>query len=252
MNVGGHMTAVLSLKNVSFQVGEKVLIDRGSFDVQEGSCLCIVGPSGSGKSTLIRLFNRLNVKTSGDIFYRDHPIEFYPVSELRHRIAMVFQRTSVFPGSVADNLKMALQFRSKEKVADDDPRFVSALNHSGLASSYLSENAELLSGGEQQRMGIARALVTDPHVLCLDEPTSALDVEAAHQVVNTIKSLRDKMTVVMVNHRLEEVEEVATHVAMIDAGKIVEIGTVDEFFHHPKTDRLKAFLAAYRRQGGSE
>jgi ABC-type methionine transport system ATPase subunit len=101
-------------------------------------------------------------------------------------------------------------------------------------------------------MGIARALVTDPHVLCLDEPTSALDVEAAHQVVNTIKSLRDKMTVVMVNHRLEEVEEVATHVAMIDAGKIVEIGTVDEFFHHPQTDRLKAFLAAYRRQGGSE
>ena len=128
---------------------------------------------------------------------------------------------------------------------------MTALNQSGLASSYLAEQAELLSGGEQQRMGIARALVTEPHVLCLDEPTSALDVEAALQVVNTIKSLRDKMTVVMVNHRLEEVEEVATHVAMIDAGKIVEIGTVDEFFHHPKTDRLKAFLAAYRRQGGS-
>ena len=246
------MSAVLSLKNVSFQVGEKVLIDRVSFDVEEGSCLCIVGPSGSGKSTLIRLLNRLNVKTSGDIFYRDHPIEFYPVAELRHRIAMVFQRTSVFPGTVADNLKMVLQFRSEAKVADDDPRFVSALNHSGLASSYLSENAELLSGGEQQRLGIARALVSDPNVLLLDEPTSALDVEATHQVLHTIKSLQGQMTVVMVNHRLEEVEAVATHVAMIDGGKIVEMGTVDEFFHHPQTERLKAFLAAYRRQGGSE
>ena len=246
------MTAVLNLKNVSFQVGEKLLIDRVSFDVEEGSCLCIVGPSGSGKSTLIRLLNRLNVKTSGDIFYRNHPIEFYSVSELRHRIAMVFQHTSVFPGTVADNLKMVLQFRSEAKVADDDPRFVSALNHSGLASSYLSENAELLSGGEQQRLGIARALVSDPNVLLLDEPTSALDVEATHQVLHTIKSLQGQMTVVMVNHHLEEVEAVATHVAMIDGGKIVEMGTVEEFFHHPKTDRLKAFLAAYRRQGGSE
>ena len=188
MNVGGHMTAVLSLKNVSFQVGEKVLIDRVSFDVQEGSCLCIVGPSGSGKSTLIRLFNRLNVKTSGDIFYRDHPIEFYPVSELRHRIAMVFQRTSVFPGSVADNLKMALQFRSKEKVADDDPRFVSALNHSGLASSYLSENAELLSGGEQQRIAIARTMLRNAPILVLDEATAFADPE------NEENDLKERLT----------------------------------------------------------
>ena len=243
------MATVLSLKNVSFKVGEKVLIDNVSFDVEEGACLCIVGPSGSGKSTLIRLFNRLNVKTSGDIFYQEKPLEFYPVSELRHRIAMVFQRTSVFPGTVADNLKLALQFKSKEAVSDDDERLSNALKQSGLSLSYLSTNAELMSGGEQQRMGIARALVTEPSVLLLDEPTSALDVEAAHQVVKTVKSLRQKMTVLMVNHRLEEVEQVATHVAMIDGGKIVEMAPVKQFFHEPKTDRLKAFLAAYRQPG---
>lgn len=243
------MATVLSLKNVSFKVGEKVLIDNVSFDVEEGACLCIVGPSGSGKSTLIRLFNRLNVKTSGDIFYQEKPLEFYSVSELRHRIAMVFQRTSVFPGTVADNLKLALQFKSKEAVSDDDERLSNALKQSGLSPSYLSTNAELMSGGEQQRMGIARALVTEPSVLLLDEPTSALDVEAAHQVVKTVKSLRQKMTVLMVNHRLEEVEQVATHVAMIDGGKIVEMAPVKQFFHEPKTDRLKAFLAAYRQPG---
>ncbi|MBO7174046.1 MAG: phosphate ABC transporter ATP-binding protein [Burkholderiaceae bacterium] len=243
------MGSVLSLRGVNFQVGDKRLIDDVSMEIEQGSCFCIVGPSGSGKSTLIRLFNRLNVKTSGDILYRDHPIEFYPVSQLRHRIGMVFQRTTVFPGTVADNLKLALQFQNAKTI--ESSRFTTVLQQAGLKPAYLSENAELLSGGEQQRLGIARALVIEPDVLCLDEPTSALDVEAAHQVIDTVKSLRGKMTVVMVNHRLEEVEEVATHVALIDGGKIIEMGTSDEFFQHPQTDRLKAFLAAYRRKGGA-
>lgn len=242
------MGSVLNLKNVSFQVGDQRLIDNVSMQIDEGSCVCIVGPSGSGKSTLIRLLNRLNVKTSGDILYLDRPIESYSVQDLRRRIGMVFQRTSVFPGTVLENLKLALHFR-EEKGSVDDELFLEALSQAGLDSDFLHKNAELLSGGEQQRMGIARALVSSPHVLCLDEPTSALDVEAAHQVIQTVKKLREKMTVIMVNHRLEEVESVATHVAMIDHGRIVEMGTVETFFHNPQTDRVKTFLAAYRRQG---
>ena len=243
------MSTVLSLLNVSFQAAEKVLIDNVSFDIEEGACLCIIGPSGCGKSTLIRMFNRLNVKTAGEILYRNMPIESYTVSELRHQIAMVFQRTSVFPGTVADNLKLAFQFNTKALVEQEEDLFISALHQAGLNSSYLSKNAQLLSGGEQQRLGIARALVTDAQVICLDEPTSALDVEAANLVVDSIKALRGQKTVVMVNHRLEEVEEVATHVAMIDSGKIVEMGTVEEIFKNPKSNRLKAFLVAYRKSG---
>lgn len=245
------MSTLLQIENAVFAANGKPVIDSVSFTVPEGSCLCIVGPSGSGKSSLLRLFNRLNVKTSGEILFKGEPIESVPVPTLRRRIGMVFQKTTVFSGTVADNLRMVLDLAGKKpgEMLTNEERFamLAAVKAAGLTEDDLQRNAQTMSGGEQQRVGIARALMSQPDVLLMDEPTASLDVEAIGRVLQTVKSLRGKCTVLMVNHHLEEVEAVATHVLMLDKGRIVELADTDTFFKHPESDRLKAFLAAYRR-----
>ncbi|MDY6010857.1 MAG: ATP-binding cassette domain-containing protein [Duodenibacillus sp.] len=108
------MSTLLQIENAVFEANGRPVIDGVSFTVPEGRCLCIVGPSGSGKSSLLRLFNRLNVKTSGEILFKGEPIESVPVPTLRRRIGMVFQKTTVFSGTVADNLRMVLDLAGKK------------------------------------------------------------------------------------------------------------------------------------------
>ena len=240
---------MFKLTDLCFEPSGRLVTDHVTLDIPAGSCFCFVGPSGCGKSSLIRLLNRLNVKTSGEVLFDGKPIESYDVRVLRRQVAMVFQKTCVFEGTVRDNLMLALELADEIDDPTIETRLAECLSAAGLPESALSVNAELMSGGEQQRLGIARALLTRPKVLLLDEPTASLDVEATQIVMQTIKSLRSDRTIVMVNHHLEEVEDVATHVAMVDKGRIVEVADVDSFFNNPRTERVKAFLAAYRRYG---
>lgn len=243
------MPNLFELKDASFRVKDKTIIDGVTFSIPEGGCFCIVGPSGSGKSSIVRMLNRLNRKTSGEILYLGKPIESYNVQKLRREVAMVFQKTSVFEGTVADNLRMVLELAGEKHIAMDDVRLAQALAAAGLTHEALHATAATMSGGEQQRVGIARALMTQPKVLLMDEPTASLDVEAANKVLATVKKLSRTITVIMVNHHLVEVKKVATHVAMIDHGKLVETADVDKFFNHPQTERLQTFLNAYHKLG---
>jgi putative ABC transport system ATP-binding protein len=189
----------------------------------------VVGPSGSGKTSLLRLLNRLDEPSAGEIFLDGHPIGDIPVRRLRRRVGFVFQTPVMFPGTVHDNLQFAVRWADATQTAasiDED----ALLQSVGLDSSYISRIAGDLSGGERQRVAVARALVARPEVLLLDEPTAALDGQVALHLVRMLAGLCHsvRISIVMVTHRIEEVEAVATYVIECREGRIVRAENCQE------------------------
>ncbi len=174
----------------------------------------VLGPSGSGKSTLLRLCNRLEVPTSGEVFYRRRSLATYDPLELRRQVGMVFQRPVLFAGSVRDNLA--------EASGDPDlASFESALRRAALDASFLDRPAAELSGGEAQRVCVARALLADPDVLLMDEPTSSLDGAAVSRLEDLAGGLaRSGISVVWVTHDLEQMQRLAHHVVVLLDGTV--------------------------------
>jgi putative ABC transport system ATP-binding protein len=207
-----------------------------TLDIPRGELVALIGPSGAGKSSLVRLLNRLDDPTSGVIRYAGQPITSYPVRALRRRVGFVFQAPTMFPGTVADNLRAA--------AVVSDARLVEALVSVELDESYLPREAARLSGGEQQRVSIARALVAAPEVLLLDEPTSALDPEVAERFMGTVARLSREhgLSLVMVTHRLAEARAWSDSTIMLDAGRVVEHGPTAALFAAPREERTRAFI----------
>ena len=162
--------------------GGSVVLRDLTLDLPRGGITALVGPSGAGKTSLIRLLNRLDDPTRGEVAFDGRPITDYPVAALRRRVGFVFQAPAMFPGTVADNLRTAVELGGAGAAADAPPaeRVLAAVE---LSPDYASRVAERLSGGEQQRVSLARALMTHPEVLLLDEPTSALDPEVAERLL---------------------------------------------------------------------
>lgn len=182
----------------------------------------VVGPSGAGKSTLLRLCNRLEVPTRGTVSFHGTPLDDLDPREHRRRVGMVFQRPTTFPGTVADNLLVA------DPDADHD-RQHDVLEAVGLDGDLHSREADALSGGEAQRLCIARALLTDPEVLLLDEPTSALDADARDDVEAMTVRLRDRgVTLVWITHDLAQAARRGDHVVAMADGRVTFSGHVDE------------------------
>jgi putative ABC transport system ATP-binding protein len=175
----------------------------------------VFGPSGSGKSTLLRLCNRLEVPTSGRVLLRGQNVAGLDPLRLRRRVGMVFQRPTPFPGTVAENLLSA-------SPRADRAEMETVLTRVGLTGSWLERDATALSGGEAQRVCLARTLITQPEVLLLDEPTSALDESAVGVVERTVLELaRVGIAVLWVTHDAEQVQRVADRVLRIEAGRCV-------------------------------
>lgn len=182
----------------------------------------VVGPSGAGKSTLLRLCNRLGVPSSGRVVYRGTPLDELDPRAHRRDVGMVFQRPVTFPGTCADNLHVA------DPDADPD-RLHDVLDAVGLPVDLLQREADALSGGEAQRLCIARALLTDPDVLLLDEPTSALDEDARSDVEALADRLRDRgVSLVWITHDQAQAARLADQVLAMEAGRVVLVGHVDE------------------------
>ena len=187
----------------------------------------VVGPSGSGKSTLLRLLNRMEEPSSGRVLFRDQPLGSYDVLALRRRVGLLMQRPTPFPGTVLSNLRAGAP-----DLGEDTARAL--LAKVGLAEDMLDRDAEELSGGEAQRVCLARALAVGPEVLLLDEATSALDPFAAQVVEGTVRSLvGDGLAVVMVSHDLAQARRVADDLIVVMAGRVVAAGPADEVFAHP-------------------
>lgn len=210
-------------------VGERRLVDDISVEVRSGEFLAIVGPSGSGKSSLLRLLNRLDEPSSGTVFLGTVDYRDIPPSELRRKVGMVTQRAFLFPGTVYDNLGFGPRQRGEalaESVAQE------LLAGVGLPG-YLTREVANLSGGEAQRISIARALANTPGVLLLDEPTSALDEASKSGVEALIRDvIRERsLTCVMVTHDVAQAARLATAVLLLEGGRAVRMGTVQEVLH---------------------
>ena len=187
----------------------------------------VVGPSGSGKSTLLRLLNRMEEPSAGRVLFRDQPLDSYDVLALRRRVGLLMQRPTPFPGTVLSNLRAGAPALSEDAAR-------ALLAKVGLAEDMLDRDAEELSGGEAQRVCLARALAVGPEVLLLDEATSALDPFAAQVVEGTVRSLVDDgLAVVMVSHDLAQARRVADDLVVVIAGRVVAAGPADEVFAHP-------------------
>lgn len=217
-------------------------------EIHKGEVVAIIGPSGSGKSTFIRCLNLLEEPTKGQVFFKDMDItskakKEVDIDKVREHIGMVFQHFNLFPHmSVLDNLTLApIKIKGMSEQAAKE-QAIELLKKVGLEEKK-DAYPNNLSGGQKQRVAIARALAMNPEVMLFDEPTSALDPEMVKEVLNVIKSLaQSKMTIVIVTHEMGFAKEVADRVIFMDEGIIMEEGTPDEIFNHPKNQRTKEFL----------
>jgi len=254
--------ALLEVQNIQKSFGKTSVLKGIDFSLEKGEVLAIIGSSGSGKTTLLRCLNFLETPDVGTISVDDKTIfnaalhktlSDEEVRANRLHFGLVFQQFNLFPQySVLDNLTLAPILRLKElKLSPETKRerikaieeeAWSLLERVGLFEKAKSYPCEL-SGGQQQRVAIARALMLEPEILCFDEPTSALDPELTGEVLRVIKSLAaEKRTMVIVTHEMEFARAVADKVMFMADGVIEEMGTPDDVFGTPKSEKLKAFL----------
>ncbi|HZP24593.1 MAG TPA: ATP-binding cassette domain-containing protein [Terriglobales bacterium] len=225
MNAAGD-AAILRTEKLSRRVGEAWIVNEVSLSVERGELLGVVGPSGSGKSSLLRLLNRLDEPTGGTVFLDGEDYRGIEARELRRRVGMVTQRPYLFPGDVAANLRFGPEQRG-EKLSD--AQLAELLERVGLPG-FAARNIANLSGGEQQRVSLARALANRPEVLLLDEPTSALDEKAKVGIEELIRSLAggDGFTCMLVTHELDQARRLCRRVAMMERGRLMQVGATEQ------------------------
>jgi glutamate transport system ATP-binding protein len=237
---------LLSVESVNKRFGDFVALRDVDLEVHEGEVVVVLGASGSGKSTLCRCINRLETIDSGRIVFdgRELPQEGADLAALRADVGMVFQSFNLFAHkTVLDNVVLGPTRvrRTPKEQAIAEARAL--LDRVGVGHKETSHPAEL-SGGQQQRVAIARALAMHPKLMLFDEPTSALDPEMIREVLDVMVSLaRDGMTMVAVTHEMGFARKAADRVVFMDEGRIVEIGTPEEFFTEPRTERARDFLS---------
>ncbi len=217
---------ILRSEGLGRTVATKAIVADVSLEVRRGELLGIVGASGSGKSSLLRLLNRLDEPTSGTVFLDGQDYRSIPPRELRRRIGMVTQRPFLFPGDIASNLRFGPQQRG-QTLSDMD---VAALLRRVGLPDFAHREVSNLSGGEQQRVSLARALANSPEVLLLDEPTSALDEQARAGIEELIGGLvaDGSLTCVLVTHDRDQARRICDRIVLIEAGHILQTGTPAE------------------------
>jgi len=204
----------------------KVLVTEATFEVRQAEILAIVGPSGSGKSSLLRLLNRLDEPTEGNVYLDEVDYRQIAPRELRRRVGMVMQRPYLFAGTVLDNLRFGPRQRAEDLSLMAADELLTGVGLSGFASRDVSN----LSGGEEQRVSFARALANSPEVLLLDEPTSALDEDAKREVEAVIERIGHEQGVacVLVTHDAAQAARLAQRVLVLESGRVVRIGLAAE------------------------
>jgi putative ABC transport system ATP-binding protein len=218
--------AVLRSEHLGRKVGDKVLVEDVSFSLTRGEILAVVGPSGAGKSSLLRLLNRLDEPTEGAVFVEGTDYRTISPRELRRKVGMVTQRAFLFPGTVAQNIAFGPTQRGEEISRERIERLLSDVGLPGYADRDVSN----LSGGEAQRVSLARSLANSPVVLLLDEPTSALDDTAKSAVEALILGVvrQSQLTCVIVTHDIQQARRFADHALLLEQGFVKQIGRVQE------------------------
>ncbi len=251
--------AHLDAEDISFSAAldgaPRRILDAVSFRVERGTLFTVLGPSGSGKSTLLRCLNRLIEPDAGRVLLDGRPTSDLPVQDLRRRVGLVFQTAALFEGTVLDNVLYGPRLLTGGRHGPDaagrparpgEREFAAdLLERVGLSSGFLSQPAGDLSGGEAQRVGIARALANDPEVLLLDEPTSALDPTASRHVQDLLLRLADEtdLTFVFVTHDMAQARRIGDRGLLLVDGRVADGGSLPHFLDHPATEATRLFVA---------
>ena len=242
---------MIKVNHLSKKFGNLEVLKDINLDINEGEVVCIIGPSGSGKSTFLRCINQLERPTGGTVQYEGKNLldKNCDIRKFREEVGMVFQKFNLFPlKTVVQNVMMAPILTKHMNKEEAHAKALELLDKVGLkdkADVYPST----LSGGQQQRVAIARALAMEPKALLFDEPTSALDPELVGEVLNTIKSLAEEgTTMILVTHEIGFAREVASRILFMDGGRIAADGRPEEIIDHPENQRLQQFLNFVNRK----
>jgi phosphate transport system ATP-binding protein len=242
----------LKVLNFNANFGEKQILYNISLEIPDNRVTAIIGPSGCGKSTLLRSVNRMNdfienFLIRGEIIFENQNIygeEVDPV-ELRQRIGMVFQRPNPFPKSIFENIAYGLRvqgWKDRQAIAEQVEKSLRAAALWEEVKDRLNSLAFDLSGGQQQRLCIARAIAVEPEILLMDEPASALDPIATARIEELIKDLKEKYTIVIVTHNMQEAARTSDYTAFLLLGRLIEYGLTDQIFTNPQKKETEEYL----------
>ena len=246
--------ALLQVNDIQKRFGNNQVLKGVSFSLEKGQVLAIIGSSGSGKTTLLRCLNFLETPDAGDILVGDKMLFSAgtkytddQIRENRLHFGLVFQNFNLFPQyNVLKNITLAPTLLKKGTQEELEAHGKKLLEQVGLGNK-LDAYPYQLSGGQQQRVAIARALAMHPEILCFDEPTSALDPELTGEVLRVIRGLKgEDSTMIVVTHEMEFAKSVADVVIYMADGVIEEMGTPEEVFEHPKSEKTRAFLQGFQ------
>ena len=246
------MRNLITVKDMCLWYGEHKALKNVNIEIPEKSITAFIGPSGCGKSTFLKTLNRMNdlvpgVKISGDIRYEGTDIfsKEVDVNQLRKEIGMVFQKPNPFPMSIYDNVAYGPRTHGITNKLQLDEIVENALRGAAIwdeVKDRLKKNALGMSGGQQQRLCIARALAVEPKILLMDEPTSALDPISTSRIEELVMELKEKHTIVMVTHNMQQAVRVSDYTAFFLLGELVEFGKTDDIFSQPKDQRTEDYI----------
>ena len=236
---------MLEIKDLKKNFDNKKVLKGINLTINDGERIGIIGPSGCGKSTFLRSLNMLEVPTSGKVILNNDTIDLNDnLSDLRKKVGMVFQQFNLFNNmTVLDNIILAPVKQGLMTKNEATKEAIKLLKKIDLEDKKLNYPREL-SGGQRQRIAIIRALIMKPDIMLFDEPTSALDPEMIGEVTKLMREIaKNGMTMVIVSHEMSFIKDFCTRVIFMDDGNIVEEGTSEEIFDHPKDSRVKSFLS---------
>ena len=246
------MSDIITVKDMCLWYGEHQALKDVNIAIPEKSITAFIGPSGCGKSTFLKTLNRMNdlipgVKITGDIRYEGTDIfsKEVDVNQLRKEVGMVFQKPNPFPMSIYDNIAYGPRTHGITNRVQLDEIVERALRDAAIwdeVKDRLKKNALGMSGGQQQRLCIARALAVEPKVLLMDEPTSALDPISTSRIEELAMELKEKYTIVMVTHNMQQAVRVSDYTAFFLLGELVEFGKTDDIFSQPQDKRTEDYI----------
>ncbi|MBD8015702.1 phosphate ABC transporter ATP-binding protein [Planococcus sp. Sa1BUA13] len=245
--------AVYETKQLNLWYGSNHALKNIDLEIMENEVTAIIGPSGCGKSTYIKTLNRMvelvpSVKTSGEILYRGRNIfnHDYGVEELRTRVGMVFQKPNPFPKSIYDNIAYGPRIHGIKNKKILDEIVEKSLRGAAIwdeVKDRLNENAYSISGGQQQRICIARALAIEPDVILMDEPTSALDPISTLKVEELVQELKKDYSIIIVTHNMQQAARISDKTAFFLNGEVVEYDHTDTIFSNPSDKRTEDYIS---------
>jgi len=245
-------TFILEAKSLDVFYGDMHALKNIDIQIERNKVTAFIGPSGCGKSTFLRVFNRMNdyidsYRMTGEVLMENQNVyhKSVRVDELRKNVGMVFQKPNPFPKSIYENVIFGLKIQGIKDKKFLMERAVKALNQSALweeVKDDLNKSALALSGGQQQRLCIARALAVEPSVLLMDEPTSALDPISTAKVEELIHELKEKYSIVIVTHNMQQASRVSDNTAFFYMGDLIEFGKTEEIFRNPKQERTQNYI----------